>query len=342
MKPLLNTLYVLTPDTYLRKERENVVILREEKEIFRIPIINLESIVCFNYMGASPGVMKLCVDHGVSLCFLSPQGRYIASISGPARGNVLLRRTQYRVADDEVLSARIAARFIAGKVANSRAVLSRYCRDHHPSGETEEQIRSVMRELRVSLDELPRLTTRSSVMGAEGYAAKAYFSVFGEMILSDRFTFTERSKRPPKDEVNALLSFFYTILANDVKSALESVGLDPYVGFLHTDRPGRASLASDLMEELRAYLVDRFVLTLVNNHQVGPWDFVVQGENGYLLKEQKRKDLLGEWQKRKRGEITHPFLGEKVPLGLLPFIQATLLARHLRGELDDYPTFLMS
>lgn len=342
MKPLLNTLYVLTPDVYLRKERENVVILREETEVFRIPIINLESIVCFNYMGASPGVMKLCVDHGVALCFLSPAGRFIASISGPVKGNVLLRRAQYRRADDEEASARVAARFIAGKVANSRAVLSRYCRDHHPGEEVGESIREVMRELKATLGDLPRLTTRASVMGAEGYAAKAYFSVFGRMILNDRFAFSERSKHPPTDEVNALLSFFYTILANDVKSALESVGLDPYVGFLHTDRPGRASLASDLMEELRAYMADRFVLSLINNHQVKPGDFVVQGENGFLLKEEKRKELLAEWQKRKRGELTHPFLGEKIPLGLLPFIQATLLARFLRGELEDYPAFLMT
>lgn len=198
MKPLLNTLYVLTPDAYLRKERENVVILQEERELFRIPVINLEAIVCFNYMGASPGVMQLCVDHGVSLCFLTPRGRFIASISGPVRGNVLLRRTQYRVADDELLSTTLAARFIAGKMANSRAVLSRYCRDHHPEGESLEQIRKVMGELRLGINQLRHLSARASVMGTEGHAAKSYFSVFGQMILNDRFTFTERSKRPPR------------------------------------------------------------------------------------------------------------------------------------------------
>ena len=342
MRPLLNTLYVLTPDVYIRKDGLNVVILRNDKETFRIPIMNLESIVCFNYMGASPGVMKLCVDNHVALTFLTPHGQFIASLSGPIRGNVLLRRAQYRVADDEESAAHIAARFIAGKVYNGRVVLSRFCRDHKPEGEPLEDIRSVLRELRKTVTDLPLLTTRGSIMGVEGNAARLYFGVFRHLILNDHFAFIERSKRPPKDEVNALLSFFYTLLATDVKSALETVGLDPYVGFLHSDRPGRPSLALDLMEEMRAYLVDRFVLSLINNRQVVPCDFIVQGENGFLLKDEKRKALLTEWQKRKRKEITHPYLGEKMPVGLLPHIQATLLARYLRGEIDDYPAFLMT
>ena len=342
MRPLLNTLYVLTPDVYIRKDGLNVVILREDKETFRIPIMNLESIVCFNYMGASPGVMKLCVDNHVALSLLTPHGQFIASVSGPVRGNVLLRRAQYRVADDEGSAAHIASRFIAGKVYNGRAALSRFCRDHKPEGETLEELRRVLHELRKTVSDLPRLTSRDSIMGTEGNAARLYFGVFRHLILNDRFTFSERSKRPPKDEVNALLSFFYTLLASDVRSALETVGLDPYVGFLHSDRPGRPALALDLMEEMRVYLVDRFVLSLINNRQVAPWDFIVQGENGYLLKDEKRKELLTEWQKRKRTEITHPYLGEKMPIGLLPYIQATLLARYLRGEIDDYPAVLMT
>ncbi|SUB78267.1 type I-C CRISPR-associated endonuclease Cas1c [Porphyromonas macacae] len=341
MRRLLNTLYILTPDAYLQKDGENVVVRINNTEAMRIPIHNIESIISFSRVGASPGVMHLCVQNGVKLTFLSPTGRYIGSLEGGIKGNVLLRRTQYRIADDEVCSSHIASIFIAGKIANHRAVLARYVRDHQPSELVYHEIKDVIEELKSEQKKLSAITDRKSVMGVEGHSAKLYFSVFAHLLLNNEFSFNGRYKRPPKDMVNALLSFFYTLLAHDVRAALESVGLDPFVGFLHVDRPGRPSLALDLMEELRAYLVDRFVLSVINKRQISPQDFLPQGENSIILKEETRKTLITLWQKRKKDEITHPFLGEKTPVGLLPYIQAQLLARHLRGDLDEYPVFLI-
>lgn len=342
MRKLLNTLYILTPNVYLVKDGTNVVARVDGEETFRIPIHNLEGIITFSYLGASPGLMQLCVSQGVKLSFLTPSGRYIGALEGPTRGNVLLRRTQYRIADDEASSAHFAGLFISGKIANQRAVLARYVRDYAPTGETRKAFDDTLDSLRVLQKSLPRQRDRMSVMGVEGLAAKHYFDLFHHLIRRpEEFPFEERSRRPPKDAVNALLSFFYTILSHDVTAALETVGVDPYVGFLHTDRPGRAGLALDLMEELRVYLVDRFVLTVINKRQIHPDDFMTQGENGYLLKEEARKSLLSAWQQRKRDEITHPFLRERIPLGLLPYTQALLLARCLRGDLDDYPVFLI-
>ena len=341
MRHLLNTLYILTPNAYLVKDGENIVVRIDDEETLRVPIHNLESILCFSYMGASPGAMSLCVQNGVKLSFLSPTGKYIGSLEGPIKGNVLLRREQYRLADDDVLSSHLASIFIAGKIANHRSVLARFCRDHHPSHEVESEIEEARALLRQQQHKLSEQTSRLGVMGVEGYAANVYFGLFQHLILNKEFTFSGRSKHPPKDEVNALLSFFYTLLAHDVRAALETVGLDAYVGFLHVDRPGRPGLALDLMEEMRAYLVDRFILSIINKRQIERSDFIPQGEKGFLLKEDARKRLIGLWQKRKKDEITHPFLKEKMPLGLLPYIQALLLARHLRGDLDDYPVFLM-
>lgn len=341
MRHLLNTLYILSPDAYLYKDGENLVVRIDNKELIRLPIHNLESVLSFSRTGASPGAMHLCVQHGVKLTFLSPTGRYIGSLEGPIKGNVLLRRTQYRVADDEVCSAHIASIFIAGKIANHRAVLARFCRDHGGEEATDAPIKEVIQQLKVEQAKLSNLSERMAIMGVEGNSAKLYFSVFDKLILNPDFPFSGRHKRPPSDMINALLSFFYTILAHDVRAALESVGLDPFVGFLHTDRPGRPSLALDLMEELRAYLVDRFVISVINKRQVTPKDFLAQGENGIILRDDARKTLLSLWQKRKKDEITHPFLKEKIPLGLLPYVQALLLARHLRGDLDEYPVFLI-
>ncbi|MBB6276180.1 type I-C CRISPR-associated endonuclease Cas1c [Porphyromonas circumdentaria] len=341
MKKLLNTLYILSPDGYLCKDGENLVIRINDVEALRIPIHNLESILSFSRTGASPGAMYLCVQNGIKLSFLSPTGRYIGSLEGGIKGNVLLRRTQYRIADDELTSTHIAAIFIAGKIANQRAVLSRLLRDHPLTNTTTEAIREVILQLKYEQKRIGSLRDRQSILGVEGNAAKLYFSVFEHLILNPEFPFTGRHKRPPKDMVNALLSFFYTILSLDVRSALESVGLDPFVGFLHVDRPGRPSLGLDLMEELRAYLVDRFVLSLINKKQISPKDFLSQGENGIILKEDARKKLLTLWQRRKKEEITHPFLKEKMPLGLLPYIQALLLSRYLRGDINDYPIFLI-
>ena len=341
MKKLLNTLYILSPDAYLCKDGENLVVRIDDTEAMRLPIHNIEGVLSFSRTGASPGAMYLCVQNGVKLSFLSPTGRYIGSLEGGIKGNVLLRRTQHRLADDELVSAHIASVFIAGKISNHRAVLSRLLRDHTHDAEVEKSIQEVIAQLKHEQRRLGTLTSRNAVMGVEGNAAKLYFSVFEHLILNPDFPFSGRHKRPPKDMVNALLSFFYTILAHDVRAALESVGLDPFVGFLHVDRPGRPSLALDLMEELRAYLVDRFVLSVINKRQVSTKDFLTQGENGIILKEDARKNLLALWQKRKKDEITHPFLREKMPLGLLPYIQAQLLARYLREDLDEYPVFLI-
>ncbi|MBR8713028.1 type I-C CRISPR-associated endonuclease Cas1c [Porphyromonas levii] len=342
MRQLLNTLYVLTPNAYLTKDRQNIVVKVDDTEKMRVPIHNLESIICFTYMGASPGAMQLCTQNNVKLSFHTPNGRFIASIQGPIKGNVLLRRTQYRIADDEASSSHFAAIFIAGKMTNQRAVLSRFLRDHQPQPYIRSAIEEVIEQLKANQKVLATKKERMGVMGVEGYASQIYFSVFRHLILRKSFSFNGRSRRPPKDEVNALLSFFYTILTHDVQAAIETVGLDPYVGFLHTDRPGRASLALDLMEELRAYIADRFVLSVINKQQVTIQDFMAQGENGYILKEEARKKLLAAWQKRKRETILeHPFLKEKIPLGLLPYTQALLLARCLRGDLDDYPVFIM-
>lgn len=341
MRKLLNTLYVLSPNAYLQKDGESVVVRIEDKESFRIPVINLEAIISFSYLGASPGLMDLCMRSGVSLSFHTPHGRYIGSLEGEVRGNVLLRRTQFRYADDEAMATYYATAFIAGKVANQRAVLARFIRDHHPEGAVGEEIHEAIRQLKILIQTLSRRSTRAEVMGLEGTAAQLYFGVFDHLILNEEFTFYGRSKRPPKDAVNTLLSLFYTLLSHDVKAALCAIGLDPYVGFLHTDRPGRASLALDLMEELRAYMVDRFVLSVINKRQVKPSDFVEYGEGGIRLKDEARKELIGLWQKRKKEELTHPYLGERIPIGLLPHAQAMLLARVLRGELEDYPVFLM-
>lgn len=341
MRKLLNTLYLLTPNAYLQKDGENVVVRIEQQETFRIPIHNIEAIVSFSYLGASPGLMQLCVEHQVKLSFHTPNGKYIGSLVGESRGNVLLRRTQYRIADDDIMSAHIAKIFIAGKVANHRAVLSRYCRDHHPTNPVDKIINQAILQLKETQSELARSTIKNSILGLEGHAAQCYWSVFDYLILNKDFTFSGRSKRPPKDMVNALLSFFYTILSHDVRSALETVGLDAYVGFFHTDRPGRASLALDLMEEMRAYLVDRFVLSVINKRQVSSSDFIFQGENGVILTEDGRRQLLSLWQKRKRDTITHPYLKESIPIGLLPYTQAMLLTKYLRGDLDNYPVFLI-
>lgn len=341
MRKLLNTLYILTPNAYLQKDGENVVVRIEQQEAFRIPIHNIEAIVNFSYLGASPGLMQLCVEHQVKLSFHTPNGKYIGSLVGESRGNVLLRRTQYRIADDDIMSAHIAKIFIAGKVANHRAVLSRYCRDHHPTNPVDKTINQAILQLKETQSELARSTIKNSILGLEGHAAQCYWSVFDYLILNKDFTFNGRSKRPPKDMVNALLSFFYTILSHDVRSALETVGLDAYVGFFHTDRPGRASLALDLMEEMRAYLVDRFVLSVINKRQVSSSDFIFQGENGVILTEDGRRQLLSLWQKRKRDTITHPYLKESIPIGLLPYTQAMLLTKYLRGDLDNYPVFLI-
>lgn len=339
MKKLLNTLYVTTPDSYLSKEGLNVVISVNQQEIFRIPIINIESIVAFGYMGASPGLMKLCCDYHVSLTFLSPNGKYIGRLQGPVQGNVLLRNTQFQFASDKDFSLNISKVFIAGKIQNYRNILRRHLRDY---GENADIITAANALDRRKI-EVFNCQSADQLRGIEGEAASCYFNVFSQLIVHQKedFTFTTRNKRPPKDAVNSLLSFVYTLIASDVQSSLETVGLDPYVGFLHTLRPGRASLALDMMEEFRAYLGDRLVLSLINRKQISIKDFLKQGEDGIIMTDSCRKEVIQAWQKRKKEIISHPYLDEKVPIGLLPYAQAMLLARYLRGDIDNYPVFLI-
>lgn len=339
MRKLLNVLYVTTPESYLSKDGMNVVVSVDQEERFRIPIINIEGIVTFGYVGASPGLMKLCADNGVSLSFLSPNGRFIGRFQGPVHGNVLLRKTQYQTADNEDCALHFARLFVAGKIQNYKAILQRFIRDNGANSEVEAAIPLLDSSKHRALN----TNNVSSLIGVEGDAANTYFGVFPNLILHQKegFPFQGRNKRPPKDAVNALLSFVYTLLANETAAALETVGLDPYVGFLHSLRPGRTSLALDLMEEMRAYLGDRLVLSLINRKQVASNDFVRQGESGVVMTENCRKTVLTAWQNRKKETFVHPYLEEKIPVGLLPYAQALLLARTIRGDIDDYPVFLI-
>ena len=338
MRKLLNTLYVTTPEAYLSKDGLNVVISVQQEEVFRIPVINIEGIVTFGYMGASPGVMKLCSDNGISLTFLSPQGRFISRVQGATKGNVLLRKKQYQLSDDASWSLHVVRLMIGGKIQNYRNILRRYIRDY---GENEDINRAVQVLERAKRDAL-KAQDKTELIGYEGMASNAYLEVLPILILNQKtdFPFHGRNRRPPKDAVNAMLSFAYTLIANDTSAALETVGLDPYVGFLHTLRPGRTSLALDMMEELRPALADRFVLRLINKRMVGKTDFIEKEDGAILLTDDARKRVLDEWQKRKQEQIIHPYLKEKIQWGMVPYMQAMFLARYLRGDIDAYPPFL--
>lgn len=341
MRKLLNTLYVTTPESYLAKDGENVVIRVEDKEKFRIPVHNLEGIVCFGYMGASPGLMHLCAEKNVALSFLTEHGRFLCRVSGAVSGNVLLRRTQYRMADDKEQSLRLAKLFVAGKIANGRTVLQRAFREQN-TGNNLVELESTIHLMALKQKQVLQTSSADVLRGVEGEAAQGYFGVFGQLILAQKedFFMIGRNRRPPKDNVNAMLSFAYTLLMHEVRAALESVGLDPCVGFFHTDRPGRASLALDMMEEFRPYLADRMVLTLINRKQVNPRGFKGSEAGGILMTDETRKEVLTAWQKRKQEEIQHPYLQTSIPVGLLPYVQALLMARFLRGDIDDYPVFV--
>lgn len=341
MKHLLNTLFVTTQDAYLSLEGENVLVNQEKKVIGRFPLHILQGIVTFSYAGASPALMGACAERNVALSFCTPRGKFLARSCGRSNGNVLLRRQQYRVADDPAESCRIARSFLFGKIYNSRKSIERTIRDHglriDRAGLT-----AASEQLAAALPAIAQETAMESLRGLEGAAATVYFGVLDQLILNkkDAFYFHGRNRRPPLDRVNALLSFAYTLLGNACASALESVGLDAYVGFLHRDRPGRTSLALDLMEELRPCFADRFVLTLINNRVVAPEDFEIQESGAVVLTDTARKNVIQQWQKKKQEVITHPFLEEKVPWGLVPYIQALLLSRYLRNDLDAYPPFL--
>lgn len=340
MKHLLNVLYVLS-ESGLSKEGECAVLRVEGQPPRRIPVQALEGIVCFGRVSMTPQLMAECTESGVAITWLSPYGRFLAATHGPVRGNVLLRRQQFRWADDPEHSAAIARFMLKAKLGNARTVLRRAARDT-ARPEAAATLAAAADAHTAALTRLDRESTIDGLRGVEGDAGASYWAAFAAMISNDdsAFRFAGRNRRPPLDAVNCLLSFIYTLLAHDVRSALEGVGLDPYVGFLHRDRPGRTSLAFDLMEELRPAIGDRMVLTLVNRRQVAPSGFKTDDSGGVTMDDDTRKVVLTEWQRRKKETITHPFLGEKVAIGLLPHVQALLLARHIRGDLDGYPALL--
>jgi len=344
MKQLLNTLYVTTPDAYVSKDGLNVVVSVNGKEIFRIPAQNIEAICTFGYQGASPGLMKLCVDNKISLSFFTAQGRFIARIQGPVSGNVRLRCMQHKEFLNHETAIHLSSLIVAAKIYNSRVILRRFIRDH-PERDGVSEVSDCAEKLKRYCRLSSSIDSTEQLRGIEGEAASLYFSSLPHLILNTEkcFNFSGRHRRPPTDIVNAMLSFGYTLLANDCCSALESVGLDPAIGFMHTLRPGRNSLALDLMEEFRAYIVDRLVLSLINTRQVSSSDFIIHDEESkisVLFTEKGRRTFLSAWQSKKKTEIIHPFLNEKIQIGLLPYVQALLLSRYLRHDLDDYPVFL--
>lgn len=341
MKKLLNTLFITSEDIYLSLDGENVLANRDKQILARYPLHTFQNIVSFSYSGASPALMGACARKGIGLAFCSPRGKFLARISGENTGNVLLRREQYRVADNLDKSCAMARNMIFGKIHNSRWSIERTLRDHGIRVD-QERLRTTSRELQVLLSQVNQAQNMETLRGLEGVGAVAYFRVLDEMILQrkEEFFFHSRSRRPPLDRVNAMLSFAYSLLAHDCASALESVGLDACVGFLHRDRPGRSSLALDLMEELRPCMADRFVLTSINNRIIKPEYFQVQDSGAVFLTDEGRKVFLKSWQEKKKDSLTHPFLGEKLVWGMIPYIQALLLARTLRGDLDGYPPFL--
>jgi CRISPR-associated protein Cas1 len=340
MKKLLNTLYITTLGTYLHRDGETVAVLKEKEILLRVPIHTLEGIVCFGRVSVSPPAMGLCAEHGVLISFFSEHGEFWARVQGTVRGNVLLRRQQYRIADDVPRSAAIAQTVVMAKVANCRTTLLRAARERE-GGLAD--VEAAADRLGRALDMLLRQQLPvDRVRGVEGECAQHYFAAFDSMILQqkERFVFRGRSRRPPLDAVNALLSFAYTLLVHDVTAALESVGLDPYVGFLHVDRPGRASLALDLIEEFRPILADRLVLSLINRQQVADDGFTKAESGAMTMDAATRRVVLEAWQKRKQDEVRHLFVDEAAPLGLFPYLQALLLARHVRGDLDAYPALV--
>ncbi len=341
MKKHLNTLYVTTQGAYLFKEGETVAVKVEDETRLRLPMHTLDGIVCFGRVSCSPYLMGACADRDVAISFLTEKGRFLARVQGPVAGNVLLRREQYRKADDETYTAAVARAVLAGKLANSRTVLRRSLRDHRDKIDAYGMEKAAT-HISALLNELNAQKPLNVLRGVEGDAARTYFGVFDHLITTnkDKFRFNGRNRRPPLDKVNCLLSFIYTLLLHDVCSALECVGLDPAVGFLHRDRPGRPGLALDMMEEFRSCIGDRLVLSLINLGQVAAKGFRCLETGAVLMDDHTRKKVLVAYQKRKQDEVLHPFLNEKVTLGMVFHTQALLMARYLRGDLDGYPPFV--
>ena len=341
MQKLLNTLHVMTQGSYLHRDGETVAVKVGSELRLRLPIHTLESLICWGQVSCSPPLLGLCCEKGIGISFLSEQGRFLARVQGPVSGNVLLRRQQYRMADGDAAALDVVRSVVIAKISNSRVVLLRAARET-TDAKRQVRLRAVAERLSWIGQDASNASTIDEVRGLEGLAGQAYFSVFDAMVAEDRekFRFSGRSRRPPLDRTNALLSFVYALLRHDIVSALETVGLDPAVGFLHTDRPGRPSLALDLMEEFRSCVADRLVLSMINRRQVRADGFLEQDGSGILLEEGTRRAVIAAWQMRKQEEVEHAMLRERVPIGLLPYVQALLLARYIRGGLDAYPAFL--
>lgn len=337
MKKLLNTLYITRQESYLHKDRETIVIKQGNEKLAQFPALSLGGILCFGRVSVSPFLMGYCAENGIGIAFYTEYGRFLARVQGRQTGNVLLRRAQYRWADDSDRTMKIARLMVAAKIANSRSVLLRDIRNHGENA----TLRSAEIKLAASLRRVQVAESVDEIRGVEGDAASSYFSVFDELIRGSGFAFCGRVRRPPTDPINALLSFVYSLVTQECVSALYGVGLDPYVGFLHRDRPGRVSLALDLLEEFRASWADRFVLTLINRRQVQMRDFVAEASGAVRLLDAARKKILTLYQERKQVELTHPYLEEPIPIGLLPHSQALLLARHLRGDTDHYTPYVV-
>lgn len=341
MKKIKNTLYVTTPDAYLSLDGENVVLTVKNSELGRMPLHILEDVVIFGYVGASPALLGKCAEYQIPVTFLTPSGKFLSRSIGKVHGNVLVRREQFKIADDSEKSLQIAQNMICAKMTNSAAVLRRVISDH-PQRVNCEKIKAVAAEIKSNAVKAYTATSADALRGLEGESANRYFSVFDELILAqkDDFCFKCRNRRPPLDPVNAMLSFGYSLMTSVCVSALETAGLDPYVGFFHTVRPGRCSLALDLLEEFRAPFVDRFVLTMINKRIVSESSFYTKENGAVMFTDDARKEFLTQWQKKKHDEIIHPYLKEKTEWGMVPFLQAMLLAKHIRGDIDDYPPFL--
>jgi CRISPR-associated protein Cas1 len=337
MKKLLNTLYITRQESYLHKERETIVIKQKDEKLGQFPALTIGNILCFGQVSVSPFLMGYCAEQGIGLAFYTEFGRFLARIQGKQSGNVLLRRAQYRWADDEQKSAGVGRVIIAAKIANSRSVLQREIRNHGNNILLEKAIV----HLAASLRSLKVASTLDEIRGIEGEAAAIYFSVFNELLRNTGFAFGGRIRRPPTDPVNALLSFVYSLVTQECVSALQGVGLDPHVGFLHRDRPGRASLALDILEEFRASWADRFVLTLINRKQIQIHDFKSEASGAVRLTDDARKNLLAAYQERKQVEVIHSYMDESVPVGMLPHCQALLMARHIRGDMESYTPYVV-
>ena len=340
MKKLLNTLYVTTQGSYIHRESETIIVEQGKEKVLQLPIHTIGSLVCFGNIMCSPSLLGLCAERDVSVSFLTEHGKFLACVRGPVSGNVLLRRRQYRMADDPDIIHKTAANIINGKLANSRIVINRACRDHSERTDTE-ALKSASASIGRIMENVDKTKNVDEIRGLEGLAAKDYFGVFYHIVINQNedFIFSDRNRRPPMDKINALLSFTYTLLAHDVRSSLETVGLDPAVGFLHRDRPGRPGLALDLMEEFRPVIADRLVLSIINRKQISKSGFKKAANGAVTMDDSTRKTVLVEYQNRKQEEVFHPYIEETVKIGLLFFLQANLMARYIRGDIDGYPPY---